>query len=464
MIPRYAENYLSHWYGRKKRKPLVIRGARQTGKSTLVRMFAAAKGLSLVEINLERYRNLESVAQRCDSDLLLREIGLIAGRNPAVVPNSLLFLDEIQAAPSLLTMLRYLYEDRPELAVVAAGSLLEFALSDARISMPVGRTEFMHLGPVTFEEYLVSLKEDTLAAYLQGFGPGVTPSEFAHEKLLVLLRDYLLVGGMPEATAAFAEKADFLDIAVIHRSILDAFRDDFSKYCSGTMLTVLRRVFDHVPRGVGRKFVYSHVNPAWTSREIRHAVDLLSRADVIARVHHSHGSGVPLGATVNDRVFKPLFLDIGLLSAACEVKALTLECMRERSFINEGPMAEQFAGQHIRGQGEPFEPPQCYYWLREGRKNNAEVDFLTSAGPTVVPVEVKAGAGGSLRSLHQFVALRGSPIAVRFDLNQPSCTTSPHTTVTPLGKKEIALTLLSLPLYMAGRTREITSRYLSSGG
>jgi predicted AAA+ superfamily ATPase len=456
-LERSALAKLTKWYATANRKPLVIRGARQVGKSYLVRQFAEQAGIPLFELNLEKSTGLDSVFARMDASLIVRETELAIGRGGIEKNNGLLFLDEIQAVPQAIAALRYLYEDRPTLAVIAAGSLLEFALTRHNISVPVGRIEYLHLGPLTFEEYLAALGEHAFLEYLRTWTAGQEPSAVAHERLLPHLRDFLLVGGMPEAVAAFIARRDAVEVGGIHRAILDTYRDDFAKYAVRDELALLRRVFDFVPLAVGRKFKSSHVNPAWKAADVRAALDMLALAGVIHRVHHSDAVGVPLGATIDERIFKPLFLDIGLMNEACGLTRLPLEKMMQARFVNEGPMAEQLVGQHLLFAADPSVRPSLCYWLREGRKSNAEVDYVVQVGSRVVPIEVKAGAGGSLKSLHQFAAHRNAPLAVRFDLSLPSLEEVAYDAVTAGGTVRTKFRLLSLPLYMVAQTMRLAA-------
>jgi len=434
------------------------------GKSYLVRQFAAQAGLPLFEINLEKSAGLDPVFARMDPSLILREAELIIGRSGIEKSGGLLFLDEIQAVPQALAALRYLYEEKPQIAVIAAGSLLEFALARYNISVPVGRIEYLYLGPLTFEEYLAARGEQATLDYLRSWTPGQPASPVAHERLIPLLRDFLLVGGMPEAVDAFVTRRDPAEVARIHHAILDTYRDDFAKYAVRDELSRLRRVFDYVPTAVGRKFKSSHVSPAWKAADVRAALDMLALAGVVHRIHHTDAVGVPLGATVDDRAFKPLFLDVGLMNAASGITALPLEAMRDVRLVNEGAMAEQFVGQHLLFAPGPSLRPGLCYWLREGRKGNAEVDYLvqagTTPGPKVVPIEVKAGAKGSLKSLHQFAALRQAPLAVRFDMNQPSFQEVAYDVVTADGLVHTGFKLLSLPLYLVGQTMRLITQGL----
>lgn len=446
-ISRDAEKDLHAWLQRKSRCPLILRGARQVGKSTLVREFARKKKLILHEVNLERHVHLNSLFGAFDTRRILREIENIVGQGPIVAGGTLLFLDEIQATPQAIAALRYLAEDHPDLPVIAAGSLLEFALSDHSFSMPVGRVEYACLGPLRFGEFLDARNEERLRSYLCGFGRLSDHSEFLHDTLLQQLRDFLIVGGMPGALRDFLETNDLREATRVHRMILRTFADDFAKYARGEKLRVLQRVLDFVPATVGTKCKYVNISREWKSREIRAAIDLLSLARVIHPVHHTSAASPPIKIGSNESVFKSVFLDAGLMNASLGTERISLQDFAEQTFAHEGRLAEQFVGQHLLYSNEIFAEPALYYWLREGKKNNAEVDYLVEHKGGVVAVEVKSGTSGSLRSLHQYMALRNQAFAVRFDLNPPSMQEVKQIVITPKGQKSIAYTLLSLPLY-----------------
>ena len=448
---RSAERALGRWFDGPQRKPLVIRGARQVGKSTLVRQFAKSRGLHLNEINLERHPDLESVFRTLDLTHIRRELEGLLGQ-PLLAPGRMLFLDEIQATPHALPALRYFLEDHPDLPVVAAGSLLEFVLSQHAFPMPVGRIQYFHLGPMSFEEFLAEL-DPALLANLQDCTPENALPHTAHTRLSACQREYLLVGGMPEAVAAYATTRSFADVTPVHQSIVDTYQDDFSRYASPRVLLRLQRVFNHVPRSVGRKVKYTQISREETARELRAAIDLLAKARVITPVFHSACSG---DAEVDWKTYKLLFLDIGLMNRMCGLDWLALKDLDDRRLVNEGSLAEQFVGQHLLYLEEGWETPRLHYWLREGRSANAEVDYAVARGARVVPVEVKAGTSGTLRSLHQFALAKGTRLAVRFDLNPPTVQSVRH----QVGgtRQSVEMTLLSLPLYMVGQLGRLLDR------
>jgi predicted AAA+ superfamily ATPase len=461
-MKRFAGERLNEWLGRSQRKPLVIRGARQVGKSTLVRQFAAEAGLLLNEVNLERNPILEEVFASLDTTAALREIEGLVGR-PVTAPGSLLFLDEIQATPSALQMLRYLYEEYPELPVVAAGSLLEFVLAEHKFSMPVGRVEYLHLGPMTFEEFLLEC-DANLLTHVRGQKPGDTVAKTTHERLVTRQREYLFVGGMPEVVKSFADNGQMSDVVRIQGSVLASYEDDFAKYALGKALLRLQKVFNYIPRGVGKKMKYSNVSSDEASREMRSAVELLAKARVLAQVFHSNCSGLPLHSDINELVYKPLFLDVGLVNRACGLDWLAISALNERKLLNEGAIAEQFIGQHLLYHACGQERPRLCYWLREGRSSNAEVDYVLSRGDVIVPVEVKAGKSGALKSLHQFVLGSGVELGIRFDLNPISIQRVSHMARRADEAVEVSYDLLSLPLYLVDQLPRLIDEYRAEKG
>ncbi|MDZ7762374.1 MAG: ATP-binding protein [Desulfovermiculus sp.] len=445
MIERFAEQDLVLWLHKDVRKPLVLRGARQVGKSTLVREFARKNGLVLNEINLERHLLLDELFQTSNIPAICRELEVITGRNIQDRGN-LLFLDEIQATPHALMVLRYLHEEMPEIPIIAAGSLLEFTLADHSFSMPVGRIHYYHLHPVSFGEF-VNAMEPALVKYIQELTPGSPPPAIAHQKLLQLQQEFFCVGGMPEAIFEYQKNKSLISVQEVHRSIIDTYQDDFAKYARRNDLVLLQKVLAFIPRALGRKIKYAAIDKEQRSAKVKEAIDLLAKARVCHKVCHSHSTGVPLAAEANDSVYKLLFLDIGLTNHVLGLDWTALSRMEEQQIVNEGGLAEQFIGQHLMNISGGKDVPRLHYWLREGKRDNAEVDYVLSLFGKVVPVEVKSGKSGTLKSLHQFMHRRGLARAVRFDLNFPSEQNVTHAISTKKGVAEVNFTLISLPLY-----------------
>lgn len=441
---REAQNQVAAWFGSQNRKPLVLRGARQVGKSTLVRLFAQEAGLSLFEVNLERHLYLAGVFKSGNMTRIMGElqglVGEIRSRG-----QSLLFLDEIQAIPEAIQALRYFYEDMPELAVIAAGSLLEFTLSNHSFSMPVGRVSYLHLGPLTFREFLLA-GDPELHQYYSAWQWGDPLPETRHRKLLWRQREYMMIGGMPEAVQVWINTGLFGDVHDVHRSILETYIDDFAKYARQQQLVRLQRILRALPLHLGRKIKYASLSRDDRAAEVRAAIDLLCKARICSAVHHTDCSGLPLGAERDDSTFKLLFLDIGLVSYQLGIQWAQLQAMDERTLVNEGVLAEQFVGQELLYRQQGKQAPELFYWLREGKSNNAELDYLLAENAAIVPIEVKAGKAGTLKSLFQFIEQKKATRAYRFDLNPPS--------VQELKSGDVTCELVSLPLYMAGRLVE----------
>jgi predicted AAA+ superfamily ATPase len=443
MIKRDAERHLMEWYRSRRRKPLVLRGARQVGKSTLVRQFAINNDLTLAEINLERHLYLDAVFKTLEIDRIIYELEAVVGFK-IDSKDTILFLDEIQSTPHAIQALRYFFEDRPHLSVIGAGSLLEFVLSDHHFSMPVGRITYYHLGPLTFNEFLNAVSPGHVK-YLTDFRLGASIPVAAHKKLLNYQREFLFVGGMPEAVQFFIDERSLTGVAAIQRSIADTYQDDFAKYAKHRDLALLQQVFRTIPRNLGKKVKYSNMVREEPSNRIRNAIQLLVNARICHQVFHSHSNGIPLSADINPNAYKLLFMDIGMAGNVCGNDWIFLESIDERGLVNEGGLAEQFIGQHLLN---PHHVPQLTYWLREGKSSNAEVDYVIAKGDLIVPIEVKAGKSGSLKSLQQFVYRKGSTIAVRFDLNPPSVQNLRNVIRTKEGNRDVEYTLISLPLYL----------------
>lgn len=375
---RYAETFLLEWLNRKNRKPLIIRGARQVGKSTLVRRFCKQHHLTLCEINLERHLELDAIFASLDVTRLLQELSAIIGCSPAK-ENHVLFLDEVQATPSALAALRYFYEDYPDLMVIAAGSLLDFALKEHQFSMPVGRIEYFHMGPMTFKEFLIELNEKYLVDLMSHFKINQEFPRAAHEKLMRRLREYIFVGGMPEAVLSFSQSGLLEDASRSHESILATLKDDFNKYTktSKEMLR-LQNLLKYIPANIGQKVKYAKVSTNDKARETKHAIELLSLARICSQIFHSSCSGIPLEAEEDQSVFKLLFVDIGLLNRMLGLDWTAIAARDEQTLINEGGLAEQLIGQHLLYRFQGLYGPKLNYWLREGRSTNAEVDYVVS--------------------------------------------------------------------------------------
>lgn len=447
---RDALQYLRDWRNRQDRKPLVIRGARQVGKSFLVRQFAELDFENLVEVNFENEEAVAEYFARSEVGATLRLLEAHYGKR--IRPGgTLLFLDEIQGAPEVFARLRYFREQIPELHVVAAGSLLEFVLEDHDFSMPVGRIEYLHLGPLQFGEFLRAIGDQGLADLCDTYTIDADFPVGIHQRLVERLRTFLVVGGMPEAVAAFVQEGAHWASDRIVQGILQTFADDFAKYGAKVNRQHLLTTFRALPRLIGRKLKYVSISREFRAADLARSLHLLELARVCHMVHHTTARGTPLGATENPKVFKPLFLDVGLVLSALGLNAADL-ATTDLLVVNSGAVCEQFVGQHLLYRQQMYRLPELHYWAREEPSANAEVHYVISVGPHVVPVEVKAGKTGTLRSLHQFMVTHDSPLAVRLNLDLPSITQAEGRL--PTGQ-EYSYPLLSLPIYMVEHVQQL---------
>ncbi len=449
-MKRKAEQYLKNWRQEKTHKPLIIRGARQVGKTYLVRSFAREFG-NLVEINFER--NPE-IAELFISNDPVQIIGLLELQlQTTITPGkTLLFLDEIQARPDIIASLRYFYEEMGDLHIIAAGSLLEFALEKPTFSMPVGRIEYLYLGPMQFEEYLIATGREKLVLFLQNFQLTNSIPTPIHKQLLEHLQVFIITGGMPEAIKIFKDTQSWQQCEKAKVSILTTFQDDFSKYGTKANPDVLYDLFRKIPFQVGHKFKYVNINRHLRAAMLSKALNLLCQAKVTSKIYHSSGNGLPLGAEINHKKFKILFLDTGLMATACGLSFLDLHKVEDIILVNNGALCEQFIGQHLLYAGEFYREPELFYWAREQRGSSAEVDYLISNGTNIIPVEVKAGKGSSLKSLQMFLKTKQLKTGLRFNNDAPSLL---KTTTALASGDNVPFQLLSLPLYLVGQTKRL---------
>lgn len=421
---------LHEWLGSAQRKPLVIRGARQVGKTWLVRQLAKESGKQLLELNFEKNPALADLFISNDVKKIIRNLEFTFGEQISIT-NSLLFLDEIQIAPQMLGKLRWFFEDVPELAVVAAGSLLDFALEKHTFSMPVGRISYMYLQPMNFEEFLLATERKLQCEYLHEWQLDQKIPPSMHDLLCGAVQEYVLVGGMPEAVNNWCETKSFLSISQTQNDLLATYRDDFNKYNTRINKERLEEVLQTIPYTLGNKFKYSQVNNAVQSSVVKHALDLLCTARLVHKIYSTSVDGLPLKANINHKFFKVIFLDIGLVSALLKATSFSLN--------NFGGVAEQLVGQELLSSQLYFQEPELFYWNREEKNSSAEVDYIIQHAEKIIPLEVKSGSTGTLRSLHLLMQMRQLDFAVRINGDLPSLV---HTE---------KFRLLSLPFYLLGQ-------------
>ena len=450
---------LKKWQTKPKRKPLVVRGARQVGKTYLIRQFGHECFHNTVELNFERQPELAQLFASKDPNQILSLIEL--QYNAAINPGeTLLFLDEIQATPQVFEALRYFFEERPDIHVIAAGSLLEFALTEPSFAVPVGRIEYLYLGPMTFEEFLLAQGKERLVSFIRSFEFPATIPDPLHRQLMDAVREYLVVGGMPASVFAYTGSASLADTESEKQSILETFVEDFGKYARRADPDRLRKVFTRLPLLIGQRLKYAHIDRDDQARNLAHALSVLCKALVAWRVHHSACNGVPLRAEIKETVFKPLFLDVGLMSSACGLNLLDFTSATDVLQVNQGSVCEQFVGQHLLYGQPSFVRPELFFWMREKPSSNAEVDYAISMGTKIIPVEVKAGKTGTLKSLQVFLKAKTQNIGVRVNSGPPTW----HTASYALPKMaDQSFELVSIPFYLVGQLRRLLGEEQSGG-
>lgn len=450
-IHRTEVNLLLSWLTKEGRKPLIIRGARQVGKSNLVRYLAKTSQRTCFELNFERNPEYADFFTSKDPVTILNYLSLHFKQ--LIDPKtSILFLDEIQSAPKLIETLRYFYEEYPQLPVIAAGSLLDFVLAEPEFSVPVGRIEYFHLGPISFEDFLMARSEAELLQWIRSVSMTDKIPLPIHQRCLELVKEFWLIGGMPEVVAHYAEHHDFQEINNIKQNILQSYQEDFHKYGRIKQIALLRRVFNTLPSLMGQKIKYSQLDSESKSIQVKEALDFLTLARVIHLVYHTHSTGLPLRAQIDSKVFKAIFLDIGLLNAALGLSHLSIVHAPDWAWINRGSLAEQFIGQTLLHSYPPYQSPELYYWVREQAQSSAELDYVWQYENQIIPIEVKAGKTGRLKSLHYFIQEKKWPLGVRF-----------NTDILSIVDEEVKLPyhevfsyrLLSLPFYLAGQLNRL---------
>lgn len=411
-MKRFIEKELVKWKDDPFRMPLLIRGARQVGKSFTVEKFGKEHFSQFVTVNFELKPELKNCFRTLEPEKILQELELVLGVE--ITPGkTLLFIDEVQFCPQAIASLRYFKELKGDLHVIAAGSLLEFALVDPAISFPVGRVQSYYMRPLSFFEFLHVLGEKQVCKYLEEYDGRDEISVALHEKLMELIKTYCIVGGMPGSVARFLETGSMLECQNYLINLIDLYRTDMSKYASKTQYRHLQVLFDRAPETVGLRFKYSHIDPDTRSRDLQLALDQLKWAGLLHQVYATSGAGVPLKVHENSRVQKLLYIDIGMLQAALRVDPVYF-FREDVTLIHKGALAEQLVGQELIGYTNSHERGQLYFWERAKQGSDAEVDYLFSSGHEAIPIEVKAGAQGRLRSLYLFLEEKNASYGIRF--------------------------------------------------
>lgn len=412
---RHIDKYLEDWKISSNRKPLLVRGARQVGKSSAVRHLG--EGFKyFIEINLERQGNIKALfGDNLDIKKLCSQLSAIYN-TPIIPGETLLFIDEIQESQRAISSLRFFYEDYPELHVVAAGSLLEFTLKELP-SFGVGRIRSMYMYPFSFDEFLEAQGLSMQVEYKRDEANCEHPLPMPlHEEMISQLRSFYLVGGMPEAVRIWVDTNDYNECATVHNDILDTYLDDFKKYKTRISPLLLSQTLKSVALQAGEKFIYTQVSDNVNGTTVKEALALLTLAGLIAPVTHTAANGIPLGAEINPKFRKYLFLDIGLMQSLLGIQPADILIANEIDFINKGGLSEMFAGLELIKYADYLKKPELYYWQRMERNAQAEVDYVISRKGKIYPIEVKANYSGSMQSMYKFLELKGCEYGIRTSL------------------------------------------------
>lgn len=374
------------------------------GKTWLVRELGRQFS-SYVEVNLEESPELMIYFQehRGDPQKLIQK--LQASLNKKItLKETLLFIDEIQECPDAILSLRYFKEKMPDLHVIAAGSLIEFALNE--ISFPVGRVDFMHVFPMNFTEYLQAANLESFAEIIQD--QPIALDQLIHEKIMNEFKTYTLLGGLPEVISTYLEEKDLGQAQSIQQSLVANYRSDFAKYASKAQVNYIKSVFDSIPRQLGGKFIFAKASSESKSRDLNTGLQLLQDAQLAYKCHHSSGNSLPLGAEINESKFKVYFVDTGLCH---RILGLQLNQQFLNEFIQFGGICENVVVQEIFAKTPPNTEPLIYYWHREEKSSGAEVDLLLDRQGEILPIEVKRGSGGRRKSLSLFCEEKKAKVA-----------------------------------------------------
>jgi predicted AAA+ superfamily ATPase len=407
---------LQQWSSEKYRKPLMLRGARQVGKTTAVRNLGKHFAY-FIEINFENkeYAAAKTIfAQHSNPQIICSELAALLGE-PIMAGKTLLFLDEVQDCPDAISALRYFYEQMPELHVIAAGSLLEFALEEIP-SFGVGRIDSMFMYPFSFSEFLCAMGHETWIRLIDKATPESPVSDAIHGKIVEQLKNFLIIGGMPEVVAEFVRTRDFLRCQKILNSLLMSFRNDFAKYKKRIPAARINEVFSSVARQAEGKFVYEHVSQNLTNEQVKKSLELLLMAGLCYQVTHASADGIPLGARINPRYRRIIPFDTGIYQRILNLDISGILFSNDFDTINKGAVAEIFVGCELKKNASCYSDNELYCWVREKKSADAQIDFVVQCGETIVPIEVKSGKQGKMQSMWIFLEEKKLKEGIRISL------------------------------------------------
>jgi len=413
-LTRNIDSELQTWSKDPYRKVLLLRGARQVGKSSAVKNLAKSFKY-FVTVNFEDRKDIHTLFEQSFSPQKICEKLSFEYGIPIVPGETLLFFDEIQDCLPAISKLRYFYENYPELHLVAAGSLLEFALEELP-SFGVGRIRSLYMYPFSFDEFLHALGEERWIELYRKATPQNPLDEIFHKRLIDHLRTFLIIGGMPEVVAKYAQTQDLLQCQNVLNDILDSLKGDFAKYKKRVSALLINEVFDSVVQQAEGKFVYDRAAAQANNAQVKRALDLLIMAGLVHRVIHTAGNGIPLGAEINPKFQRFILLDTGLFQRALDLDVSQILISDDFQIINKGAIAEIFVGLELKKAFSCYTQTSLYYWQRSKKESNAQIDYLIQKSEQIIPIEVKAGTKGSMQSLRVFLAEKNIKKGVRTSL------------------------------------------------
>ena len=445
-IRRTIYDSLLSWKDSKQRKPLILRGARQVGKTTLVNRFAEEFD-HYIYLNLELSQDKKYFTNEDDVSLILDSIILEKDIQLTDKEKLLLFIDEIQEMPNVINLLRYFYEKIPKIHVIAAGSLLEFALGDSS-TIPVGRVQFLHLFPLNFEEFLAAQKKNS---WLKAFSE-VPVQDAAHVLLMKQFHTYCILGGMPEVVQTYIANNTMSEVSAVYQSIWQTYKSDIEKYASNdSEKRIIRHVLETAPYYFDERVKFQNFgNSNYRSREISEAFKNLDAAGLIRLLYPSTSINPPI-----QKDFKKsprlLFLDVGIVNYIRKIQA-DLLLMSDISEAYKGALIPQLIYQELLSTNNlDIEKP--VFWVRDKAQSSAEVDLILQYKDKIIPIEIKSGPTGSLKSLHQFINRTNHNYAVRIYGGKFSV----QKQTTPEGKDYL---LMNLPYYLGTKIKEYIAYFL----
>jgi predicted AAA+ superfamily ATPase len=409
-MQRNIEKELLKWKKEKNRKALLVRGARQVGKTYSIRKLGE-KFKYFLEVNFEENPKVETFFEKSLNPQEICE-KLAAYFNVKIMPGqTLLFFDEIQACQGALKSLRFFYEKMPELHVAAAGSLLEFTISEIP-SFGVGRIKSFFMYPMTFNEFLTASGNSGLQNIILSSSSKKPVDTLIHEKILEYFKIFQIIGGMPEVVEAYLLDKDLRACQIVLDNLITSLIDDFAKYKNKYPAVRLQEVFKSIVFQTGSKFKYVNISQG-NALVYKDALELLLKAGLAYKVFHTSAQGLPLGAQINRKKFKTLIFDTGIYQRILGLDLSQYIISDYKNIINKGNLSELFVGLELIAAQSHYIHPEIYYWHREAKSSNAEIDYIISNKGQILPIEVKAGTKGQMQSMHLFLNERNLEKGIR---------------------------------------------------